>query len=503
MSHVKSVRSKDSQLRVVNTRFLLSTQVGENVTETKPNLWVIDDDNGIRSLLCEFFQAQGFSVSTFSRLQEVRLVLANTPADKLAVDLILSDINMPGESGLQFLETMIDSIPCPMILMTAFGSIESAIDAMRKGAFDYVIKPFKLAELKVVVERALEVRQLKKENSFLRATLEQSQSKEGIIGKSPKMQAVFEVIKRVAQTTANILINGESGTGKEMVARAIHESGPRAHKPFIAINCAAIPANLLESELFGYVKGAFTGAVSSKVGLFEAADGGTLFLDEIGDMSFDLQAKLLRVLQERKIRAIGDTRTKDIDVRFISATHKDLSQAMKKGTFREDLFYRLSVIPVALPPLRERGDDIILLAQHFAKKYSALHRLNRTSFSRQAMEELLHRSWPGNVRELENAIERAVILSNNSTIQLEDLPRLETGDVSTFIAGMKEALPTLDELERDYIRFVLEKTNGHKEKAAHILGINRRTLYRKDLGAPIPSRLHAVHDSPAVEKGFN
>ena len=301
---------------------------------------------------------------------------ALAPGGKLAqdqadgdIDLIISDIKMPQMDGLEFtsrLQTLRPEIP--IILITAFGSIETAIEAMRRGAFHYVVKPFKLTEMAVQVDRALEHRKLQRDNTALRQEVKKSWALGNVIGKSAGMKAVFELVQRVSQATANVLITGESGTGKEMVARAIHQSGPRANKPFIAINCTAIPETLLESELFGHAKGSFTGAIQRKRGLFEEAEGGTLFLDEIGDMNVALQSKLLRVIQERKVRAVGDNVTKDVDVRIIAATHKDLKLAIKEGRFRDDLYYRLSVIPIVIPPLRHRPEDIPLLAEHFLKK---------------------------------------------------------------------------------------------------------------------------------------
>lgn len=460
--------------------------------DQKPQIWVIDDVEEMRALLSDFLQAQGYQVSTFARADEAASYLSKMNREKPLVDLILSDIQMPGMDGVEFLNAMLkQGVMVPIVLMTAYGSIESAIEALKNGAYDYITKPLKLAELKVVVERALELRQLKIDNKILRAHITKQRSFDGIIGKSKKMHEVFEIINRVAQTSANVLIHGESGTGKEMVARALHESGPRAKKPFVAINCSAIPENLLESELFGHAKGAFTGAMHQKVGLIESANGGTLFLDEIGDMNVELQAKLLRVIQERKIRPVGENKSHDVDVRIVAATHKDLKNAIKDGKFREDLFYRLCVIPIVLPPLREREDDILLLAEYFLQKYTALHGILKNGFSKDATEGLYRRTWRGNVRELENAIERAVILGRNQVIENSDLPQGEEGNFDGFFSALKTSLPTLEELEREYMKFVLEKTNGHKEKAAQILGVNRRTLYRKDLGDSSHAQSHS------------
>ena len=433
----------------------------------------------MRSLLSDFFSNQGCKVTSFALALEA-LDLLQSP-DRPEIDLIISDINMPQMNGLEFVERTQKLCPeVPVILITAFGSIETAIEAMRKKAFDYVVKPFKLAEMQVVAERAIEFRNLRRDVAVLRQEIRKSWSFENIIGKSPAINRVFDLIKRVSQATSNILITGESGTGKEMVAKAIHQSGPRAKKPFVAINCTAIPDNLLESELFGHAKGSFTGALNKKIGLFEEANGGTLFLDEIGDLDLALQAKLLRVLQEKKIRPVGDNQYKSIDVRIISATHKDLKKAIKAKEFREDLFYRLSVIPVELPSLRERQEDIPLLAEHFLKKYAAANSSKAHGFSKKAMEKLIKHHWEGNVRELENFVERAVVLCEGNLIQAEDLPLADTMDADRLFSQAILDLPNLEELEKRYIQLVLEKSGGKKDKAAHILGVNRRTLHRKE-----------------------
>ena len=337
--------------------------------DVKARIVVIDDEQEMRSLLEDFLSREGYEVNSFSTASAALTALsASGPlaptADRGDIDLIISDINMPEMTGLEFttkLQELRSEIP--IILITAFGSIETAIEAMRRGAFHYIVKPFKLTEMSINVERALEHRKLKLDNSALRQEIRRLWSMGGMIGKSPALKAVFDLVQRVAQATANVLITGESGTGKEMVARAIHQNGPRAQKPFVAINCSAIPETLLESELFGHAKGSFTGAIQRKRGMFEEADGGTLFLDEIGDMNVLLQAKLLRVIQEKKVRAVGDNVDKPIDVRIVAATHKDLKAAMKDGRFREDLYYRLSVIPIVIPPLRHRKEDIPLLAE--------------------------------------------------------------------------------------------------------------------------------------------
>ena len=448
---------------------------------TGRNIVVIDDDREMRALLKDFFSGQGFAITEFPTAKEALARFESPATDLDGIHLIISDINMPGMSGLEFAERFRRiNAKIPVILITAFGSIETAIDAIRKGAFDYVVKPFKLDELSVTVNRALEFGQLRRENKVLRDEIRQSHSFAGILGKSPSMQEVFDLIKRVAPANANVLIAGESGTGKERVARAIHDLGPRAKKPFVAINCTAIPDTLLESELFGHAKGSFTGAVQRKRGLFEEAEGGTIFLDEIGDMDLSLQAKLLRVIQEKKVRAVGENVDRPIDVRILAATHKDLKQAIKNATFREDLYYRLSVIPIVIPPLRHRKEDIPLLADFFLKKYAAENGAKVQGFSKAAVARMMDLPWEGNVRELENLIERCVVLAKGEMIEEGDLPTGPVADTESVFAGASSQLITLEELEKRYMRFVLEKTGGKKEKAAQILGVNRRTLYRKE-----------------------
>lgn len=454
------------------------------------HILVIDDDQEMRSMVSDFLRGEGHQVTDcgLASLALERLTSGEIPSDAhassggRAIDLVVTDLNMPGLSGIEFTEKFHALAPdVPVILITAFGSIETAIDAIRKGAFDYTTKPFKLSEMSVTVARALRYRDLFLENQRLQTEAGHRVSFASIIGKSAGMQEVFDLIRRVAPANANILINGESGTGKERVARAIHDQGPRRARKFVAINCTAIPETLLESELFGHAKGAFTGAINRKKGLFEEADGGTIFLDEIGDMNLALQAKLLRVIQDRKIRAVGDNVDREIDVRIIVATHKDLREAIRNGSFREDLYYRLAVIPIVIPPLRHRREDIPLLAEHFLRKYTAENRSKVQGFSKDAMAKLLSLPYEGNVRELENMIERAVVLARGSFIEASDLPGGAASDVDDVLNPTASgALPTLQEIEKRYIRFVLDKTGGKKEKAAQILGFNRRTLYRKE-----------------------
>ncbi|MBY0471802.1 sigma-54 dependent transcriptional regulator [bacterium] len=447
---------------------------------------VIDDDQEMRSLLLDYFEREGFEIQCLPSAIEALESLG--PGGKLGpnqalgdIDVIVSDIKMPGMDGLEFTGRLQQLRPeIPIILMTAFGSIETAIEAMRKGAFHYVVKPLKLSELGVNISRAMEHRKLLRDNTALRLEVKQNWQLGNIIGKSARMKEVFDLVQRVSNVTANVLITGASGTGKEMVAVAIHKNGPRANKPFVAINCTAIPETLLESELFGHAKGSFTGAIQRKRGLFEEAEGGTLFLDEIGDMNVQLQSKLLRVLQERKVRAVGENNSRDVDVRIIAATHKDLKTAIKEGRFREDLYYRLSVIPIVIPALRDRREDIPLLAEHFLRKYSATNNVQVKGFTRRAIAKLSNLKWEGNVRELENIVERAVVLCSGTLIDEGDIPTQETESAEQFFSNAVGDFPTITQLEERYIRVVLEKSGGRKDKAAQILGINRRTLYRKE-----------------------
>jgi two-component system response regulator HydG len=484
------------------------------MAEAKGRIVVVDDELEMRSLLQDYFQNEHYEVTCFASASlalealgpQGRLGLKHSEGD---IDLIISDIKMPEMNGLDFASHLQSLRPeIPVILITAFGSIETAIEAMRRGAFHYVVKPFKLAEIAVNVDRAMEHRKLQRDNTALRQEIKKGWSLGSVIGKSAEMKAVFDLVARVSQATANVLITGESGTGKEMVARAIHQNGPRANKPFIAINCTAIPETLLESELFGHAKGSFTGAIQRKRGLFEEAEGGTLFLDEIGDMNVQLQSKLLRVIQERKIRAVGENITRDVNVRIIAATHKDLKTAMKEGRFREDLYYRLSVIPVVIPALRQRKDDIPLLAEYFLKKYSAMNNLKVKGFTKRAIAKLIGLKWEGNVRELENVIERAVVLCTSQLIDESDIPSSEVENAERFFSGATGDFPTLNQLEERYMKLVLEKTGGRKDKAAQILGVNRRTLYRKEREygliaehSPEEEDLHSAHALENNEDG--
>ena len=445
---------------------------------------VVDDDPDVRSVLVEFLLELKYQVYEFESGVKAFEALQsdfNGEVSKHEIDLIISDINMPEMNGMEFVQRVKRQAPkIPVILMTAFGSIDSAIEATRLGAYDYITKPLKLSELAVVVDRAIRYQSLQKENQRLREQVQQGFSYGNLIGKSKSMREVFDMVGRVSKATANVLISGESGTGKEVVARAIHAQGPRKEKPFVALNCSSIPEQLLESELFGHVKGSFTGAIANKIGLFEEADGGTIFLDEIGDMDITLQAKVLRVLQEKNIKPVGGNQEKKIDVRVLAATHKDLKKSIQEGRFREDLYFRLNVIPITLPCLRHRREDIPLLANYFLEKYVKANAANIKGFTPEAMAKLVNAHWTGNVRELENVVERVVVLSQGEWIDAVDIPLMEEQNGESFFGAAVQDLPTIEELEKRYIRFVLDKTAGKKEKTAQILGINRRTLYRKE-----------------------
>ena len=400
------------------------------------------------------------------------------------LDAVVSDIRMPGRSGVELVaEIHALRTDTPVVLMTAFGSIDSAVEAMRAGAFDYITKPFKRDELLLVLERAFENRTLVEENRRLRRAVDRTGSFGDLIGASPAMHEIFALIRKVADNGSSVLITGESGTGKEVVARTLHFAGARKDRLFVPINCTAIPEGLLESELFGHVRGAFTGAHATKRGLFEEANGGTLFLDEIGDMGLGLQSKLLRVLQDREIRPVGGNQAVKVDVRIVAATNKDLEKEMDAGHFRRDLFYRLNVIPIHIPPLRERPEDVRPLAEALLAKHAGDTPKRRLAPS--ALERLMACPWEGNARELENVIERALALSEDDLIEADDLPlggeirSSDRQDGSTLLRAAVERRLTLHELGDLYIEEILKQTGGNKVQAAKILGINRRTLYRR------------------------
>lgn len=442
---------------------------------------VIDDDLAMREMVEDFLRSKNYICESFSLASEAFKNLQNRNLDE--VQAIVTDQNMPEMDGVEFVQRMQKLEPdIPVIIMTAYASIDSAIEATRLGAFAYISKPFKLTEFEVSLQKAISLRELKKENNSLKQSVKSGWKFGQIIGKSRVMTEVFHTIEKIAPAQSTVLIKGDSGTGKELVAKAIHDRSPRKDKAFVAINCTAIPDSLLESELFGHVKGSFTGAISDKKGLFEEADGGTLFLDEIGDLDLALQAKLLRALQEKSIKPVGANREKKVDVRVITATHKNLQKAIEENLFREDLYYRLSVLPIQLPPLRQRKEDIPLLANYFLEKYASLNNCKAQSFSAEAMQELMNYPWNGNVRELENVVERLCVMSGAPIIESTGLETNSTSEQHSedFYLTATQDWPTIEELNRRYIELVLDKTGGRKEKAAQILGINRRTLYRRE-----------------------
>lgn len=444
----------------------------------RPSIVIVDDDNEMRAMLDDYFRSKDYDVDAFPSAVDAIARLKNRQGPP---DLVLSDVRMPQMDGLEFILKVKEMFPeVPIILMTAFGSIESAIEAIRRGAFDYITKPFKLAALEVVIERSFNYQRLKKENKLLRSEVQKNQSGAvSLLGKSPAMKEVFDIIQRVAPSMANVLVTGENGTGKETIGRAIHNLSPRAKGPFVTISCTAVTEDILEVELFGNSKGdASLG--HHKKGLFEEARGGTLFIDEVADMGIGLQGKILKALQEKAIRSIGSEEVIPIDVRVIAATQKDIRQAIRNGHFREDLYYRLGVVPITIPPLRYRTEDIPILAQHFIEKYCAINGTPIKRITSDAMNRLLQLHWEGNVRELENMIERLVVLSRGPNVEAQDITSTEASDTDKFFGKAIEDSPSIEQLEKRYIQYILNKTGGKKEKASQILGINRRTLYRKE-----------------------
>jgi two-component system response regulator HydG len=437
------------------------------------NILVVDDEPTIRETCAEVARQVGMKVTTVASAEEAFEVLENS-----AVDIVLTDLMLQRTSGLDLLKRVHDTSPTlPVIVLTHYGTIDSAVAATRLGAVDYVTKPFRIEELRSRLERAARAVELQQENHLLREQLRTRPGFGGLIGVSERMQRVYKVIQKVAMHEYPVLILGESGTGKELVAKSVHFSGPRSGRPFVPVDCSSLVATLIESELFGYVKGAFTGAQHGKQGLLEAANGGTLFLDEIGDMPVDLQAKLLRALQEREVKPVGSTERRHIDVRIIAATNRDLDSAIKAGSFRQDLYFRLNVVQVKLPPLRERKSDIPLLVFSFLEKFSASQQTSR-EISEEAMRQLIAYDWPGNVRELENAIERSVALGSGPVLHVADLPTNLQHPTTERVPDKNELLP-LEELERRAILRTLREMAGDKLAAARILGIGKTTLYRK------------------------
>ena len=437
---------------------------------------VVDDDRDMEQMLVEFISERGhLATGCNSGAQALR----HLQEGKFAI--VLTDLKMKAMDGLELLRSIRARHPgVQVIIMTAFGSIETAIEAIRHGAVDYLTKPFKMELVAFTLDKVVHGLTLNEENERLKKQIKRQHSFQEIVGKSKPMTEIFSLVKRVAPSSANVLICGETGSGKELIAKAIHNESSRKSHTFMAINCAAIPEGLLEAELFGSAKGSYTGSVADKPGLFEEASKGTLFLDEIGDMPTSLQTKLLRVLQDKTIRRVGEATNRTVDVRIISATNQPLEEMIKAHRFREDLYYRLNVIPVMLPPLRDRKEDIPLLVGAFLEKYVLDGRGPKT-ISREAMKTLLQNPWRGNVRELENVIERACVLSVNDELQPSDFD-FGTGsmDREEILSTLTEDYPSLEEIEEYYIRRLLEHTHYHKEKTASILGINRRTLLRKE-----------------------
>ncbi|MDZ7735099.1 MAG: sigma-54 dependent transcriptional regulator [Gammaproteobacteria bacterium] len=460
-------------------------------TQQVSSILIVEDDQALRSLLEEELGDAGYQVTTVRDAESAWAHL-----QQHTVTVVLSDLRLPQAGGIDLLlQTRQMSTQPGFIIITAFGTVEQAVDALKQGADDFLTKPLKLDHLRLSIERVIETRRLQDEVRHYRQLLAE-ENFHGIVGRSEPIHRLADNIRQIAHAAGPVLIMGESGTGKELVARAVHNESDRADAPFVAVNCAGIPPDLLESELFGHVAGAFTGAQKARKGLFTEAEGGTLLLDEIGEMPVEMQAKLLRILQDGRIRPVGADRELALDVRIITATNRPLEDDIQAQRFREDLYYRLETFLIRVPPLRERGDDIELLTAHFINRYSARLQKNLNGISLAALECIKNYSFPGNVRELSNAIERAVTFCQNETLDIEDLPdRLRSGSVprrsvagaplpDTLLAA--DELPTLDELERRYIRYVLQRLDGNKRRAAGLLGIGRRTLYRRLDGDIVP-----------------
>ena len=440
------------------------------------HILVIDDEQSMRDVISEILSSKDYHVWQAAGGEQGLRIL-----QEHHIDLVICDMKMSPINGMEVLKKAKGLKPEVLFIMiTAYGTIENAVECMRQGAHNYILKPFKINELRFLVQRALKYKELQKENISLKEQLREKYKFRNIVGKSPSMQKVYELMEKVARTDSTVLISGASGTGKELVARAIHHQGSRRDKPFIAVNCGGLPESLLESELFGHVRGSFTGAIKDKEGLFQAAAGGTIFLDEISATGSAIQVKLLRVLQEKEIKKVGDTKSVYVDARVIAATNRDLMEEVKEGRFREDLYYRLSVIPVMLPLLWERMEDIPLLTQHFLKKHLVPGKRNQKTISPEALELLIHYSWPGNVRELENTIERAITLSEGPVILPRDFPdNLISGQQAYSDPQSLCLKDIIREKEREVIKSVLIKANGDKKQAAKILDIDLATLYRK------------------------
>jgi len=466
--------------------------------ELKTRLLVVDDEQSIRRLCMTIGNTLGFACAEAESAEAALALL-----DREIPDLVLTDLKLPTLSGVELLRQIKTLLPRTEIaIMTGHGSIESAVDAMKLGAYDYIEKPFRVEKMRLLLQRMAEKVRLVTENAFLRERVSTEENLDGIIGTSANIQDVLRMISRLKDTRTPVLISGESGTGKELVARAIHFRGTMAQTPFVAVDCGSLVPTLMESELFGYEKGAFTGATKTKSGLFQAANGGTIFLDEIGELPLEMQAKLLRVLQEKEIRPVGSNDQVAVDVRVIAATNRDLEAAYRDGTFRKDLYFRLNVVTVHLPALRDRRSDIPMLVHHFLDRYAAGGNLQVTPA---AMKSLLHYDWPGNVRELENCIARAVTLGDHQTIDVSDLPpAIRTEQPSAAPASAQDAASlsttALAEMERMTILRVFEQANGDKALAGKMLGISRATLYRKLKRYNIPVKAGASPATPERQR---
>lgn len=437
---------------------------------------VIDDEDSMCNFMEIMLSKEGYEVDTAESGPEGLDKIRQTK-----YDLVLADLNMPEMSGIEVLmELKSFKKDQDLIVMTAFASVDTAIEAMKQGAVDYITKPFKIDEIKLIIEKSINRRRLESENNQLKQQLRKGGSFDSFIGAAESVVRMKKLAAEVAASDSTVLIRGESGTGKDLIARAIHQHSPRSGGPFISINCAALPENLLESELFGHKKGSFTGAIKDKDGLFKVADGGTFFLDEIGNTSMAIQVKMLRVLEEKKITPVGDTKPLSVDVRLIAATNSDLEAEVKAGRFRADLFYRLNVIPIYIPSLRERPGDIELLAESFVRRFCTKSGCAEKGISAEAMEILRHYRWPGNVRELENTLERAVLLCKADCLRAEDLPeKIQSDDSMPVVSEAEPASPTLESIEKAYIHWVMSQNDGKKSAAAKVLGIDVSTLYRK------------------------
>ena len=446
------------------------------MTKKESSILIVDDERGICELLYDILIREKYKVQTTESPKKAIEIVRNEN-----IDIVLLDLVMPEMDGIDVLKEIKQIKPdTTVVIMTAYGTIDTAVEAMKLGAYDYITKPFKMSKIKTITARILESKKIVQENIHLHKELKRRYRFENIIGNSAEMQEVYQMIEKVAPSDCNVLIQGESGTGKELIARAIHYNSPRKEKPFIAQSCVTLPENLLESELFGHIKGAFTGAIRTKHGLLEVADEGTFFLDEISCISPPIQAKLLRVIEEREFKKVGGTEPIKVDIRLIAATNRDLQQAVEKGTFRDDLFYRLNVIIIPVPPLRERKEDIPLLANYFLDKYNTSAKKNIKNISQEVMNIFIGYAWHGNVRELENVIERAVVLGTRETIIPQDLPpQMQIQELEERNSDAKTLAHTIKKAEKERIEDALKQTNWHKTKSARILGISRKTLWEK------------------------